>query len=317
MTDPASDVAAAMTSAARALTGSLTSQQRDEALLPFTDMARTRWTYLPLPRPGVSLLQLDRESRKAAHRLLATALSRPAFAQAVTIMAFEEVLDLDEAGQRGRHSDDYYVLVFGEPGGELWGWRFEGHHLSVTATIAAGRAVVAPLFLGSNPARVEHRGSIVLSPLQREEEWARAIITGMPGPLQSQAIIAGAAPRDIVTGTDHRIPSRLEPAGIAAARLDGVPRDLLGRLVHAYLDRLTPALAQYESARLDTSAVTFAWAGGLRPGEGHYYRLQGDDLLIEYDNTQRSANHAHTVLRRPGADFGEQLLPGHLAAEGR
>ena len=317
MTDPASDVAAAMTSAARALTGSLTSQQRDEALLPFTDMARTRWTYLPLPRPGVSLLQLDRESRKAAHRLLATALSRPAFAQAVTIMAFEEVLDLDEAGQRGRHSDDYYVLVFGEPGGELWGWRFEGHHLSVTATIAAGRAVVAPLFLGSNPARVEHRGSIVLSPLQREEEWARAIITGMPEPLRSQAVIGGSAPRDIVTGTDHRVPRRLEPAGIAAARLDGAPRDLLGRLVHAYLDRLTPALAELEAGRIAMDNVTFAWAGGTRPGEGHYYRLQGDDLLIEYDNTQRSANHAHTVLRRPGADFGEQLLPGHLAAEGR
>lgn len=315
MTAPAHGAASAMRSAARALADSLTSEQREAAMVPFADMARTRWTYMPLPRPGASLLQLGRQARKAAHRLLATALSRHAFAQAVTIMAFEEVLDLDEGGQLSRHSDDYYVLVFGDPGGELWGWRFEGHHLSVTATVAADRAIVAPLFLGSNPARVEHGGHTVLSPVWREEEWARAIITGMPEALRSQAIIADVAPRDIVTGTDHRIPQRLEPPGIPAARLEGPARDLLGRLVNAYLDRLAPALARDESARLDTGAVTFAWAGGLRPGEGHYYRLQADDLLIEYDNTQRGANHAHTVLRRPGADFGEQLLPRHLATE--
>jgi hypothetical protein len=312
---PEGGVAAAMRSAARALAGSLTSQQRDAALLPFAGMDRTRWTYMPLPRPGVNLLQLDRAARKAAHRLLATALSRHAFAQAVTIMAFEEVLDLDEAGQRGRHSDDYYVVVFGDPEGETWGWRFEGHHVSVTATVSAGRAVVAPLFLGSNPARVEHADVAVLSPVWREEQWARAIITGMPEPLRSQAIIAAVAPGDIVTGTEPRVPRRLEPAGIPAARLAGAARDLLGQLVHAYLGRLTPALAEEEASRLDIGAVTFAWAGGLRPGDGHYYRLQADGLLIEYDNTQRSANHAHSVLRRPGADFGEQLLPRHLAAE--
>lgn len=317
MTVPGSDVAATMRSAARAFTGSLTGQQRDQAMLPFTGMARTRWTYMPLPRPGVSLIQLDRDSRKAAHRLLATALSRHAFAQAVTIMAFEEVLDLDEGGRRGRHSDDYYVLVFGDPGDDIWGWRFEGHHLSVTATVAAGRAIVAPLFLGSNPARIEHQGHDVLSPVRSEEEWARAVITGIPEPLRSQAIIADMAPPDIVTGTDHQIPQRLEPAGISAARLDGAPRELLDRLLRAYLGRLTPALAEIEAGRLDAGSVTFGWAGGLRPGEGHYYRLQAGDLLIEYDNTQRAANHAHTVLRRPGADFGERILPQHLAAEQR
>jgi hypothetical protein len=304
-----------MRSAAGALAGSLTSGQREAAMLPFADMARTQWTYMPLPRPGVSLLELDRKARKAAHRLLATALSRHAFAQAVTIMAFEEVLDLDETGRLGRHSDDYYVLVFGDPGDQTWGWRFEGHHVSVTATVSADRAIVAPLFLGSNPARVEHGGHTVLSPVGREEEWGRAIITGMPEALRSEAIIADVAPRDIVTGTDHRIPQRLEPAGIPAARLAGAQRDLLVRLLRAYLDRLTPALAEHEAGRLDTGAVTFAWAGGLRPGEGHYYRLQADELLIEYDNTQRDANHAHTVLRRPGADFGDQFLPRHLATE--
>src|SRR5919108_5752943 len=112
MTVPANGVAAAMRHAARALAGSLNGQQRDAATVPFADMARTPWTYMPLPRPGVSLLELDREARKAAHRLLASALSRHAFAQAVTIMALEEVLDLDEDQRRGRYSDDYRVAIF-------------------------------------------------------------------------------------------------------------------------------------------------------------------------------------------------------------
>ncbi len=315
MSAPANGVAAAMRAAAATFTASLTGEQRAAAVLPFADMARTRWTYMPLPRPGVSLLRLDRGARKAAHRLLATALSRQAFAQAVTIMAFEEVLDLDEHGRLGRHSDDYYVLILGDPGGQTWAWRFEGHHVSVTATVSADRAVVAPLFLGSNPARVEHAGETVLGPVWLEEQWGRAIITGMPAALRRQAIIADAAPRDIVTGTSDQAPERLEPAGIPAARLDRASSELLRRLVDRYLGRLTPALAEHESAGLDIASLTFAWAGGVRPGEGHYYRLQADGLLIEYDNTQRSANHAHTVLRKPGADFGAQLLPRHLAAE--
>jgi hypothetical protein len=107
----------------------------------------------------------------------------------------------------------------------------------------------------------------------------------------------------------------LVPAGLPGARLGPGARDLLGRLVDLYVARLTPALAEWERRRIDVAEVDFAWEGGMRTGEGHYYRIQAPDLLIEYDNTQRQANHAHTVLRRPGADFGVALMPAHLAAE--
>ena len=61
-------------------------------------------------------------------------------------------------------------------------------------------------------------------------------------------------------------------------------------------------------------AVHVAWAGPTEPGAPHYYRLQGPRLLIEWDNTQRGANHAHSVWRDPTADFGLDVLAAHRAA---
>jgi hypothetical protein len=303
--DAGRDCRARMATAAAALVGALTGEQRAAALFPFDGDVRTRWTYLPGERPGVMMLGLTGPARKAAHRLLAAALSRHAFAQAVTIMALEEVLDIDEDGALNRHSADYRVALFGRPGDDAWAWRFEGHHLSVTATITGPDVVVAPVFLGSNPARVDQQGRLVVGPLTPEEDLARALIADMSPGLRRDAVVADTAPYDIRTRTAVSVPGVLVPPGVRGDSLPGGGRDLLGRLLRLYLGRLTPALAARELDRIDLAEVTFAWEGGLRPGAGHYYRLQAPRLLIEYDNTQRDANHIHTVLRRPGEDFGD------------
>ncbi len=288
----------------------LTPEQRQAAAYEFGDPLRRRWTYVPAPRPGASLLGLSREARKAAHRLLATALSRHAFAQVVTIMAMEEVLDLDEGGRRGRHSDDYHVAIFGTPGTEAWSWRFEGHHVSVTATVAGGRVEVAPLFLGAHPAAVRYGETAVVRPLPLEEEMARALVADLSPALRARAVVADVAPPDILTGTSA-VAAELEPRGVRGGELASAQRDLLGGLLGVYLDRLAPSLRGAH----DPAAFSFAWAGPVAAGAGHYYRIQGPGLLVEYDNTQDAADHAHTVIRRPGADFGAGLLAAHLADE--
>ncbi|GAA2673649.1 DUF3500 domain-containing protein [Nonomuraea recticatena] len=290
--------------------GGLTDTQRQAAAYPFHDPRRLRWTYVPTPRPGVSLLGLDRQSRKGAHRLLATALSRHAFAQVVTIMALEEVLDLDEGGARGRHSDDYHLAVFGTPGDDEWGWRFEGHHVSVTATVSGGRVEVAPLFLGAHPAGVWYGSAAVVRPLPLEEELARALLAELSPALRGRAIVADEAPPDILTGTSE-VTSALEPLGVRGDSMGSAERDLLAGLTAVYLDRLAPELRGSH----DAAGLSFAWAGPATPGAGHYYRIQGQGLLIEYDNTADAADHAHTVIRRPGADFGAAILPAHLTGE--
>ena len=117
-------------------------------------------------------------------------------------------------------------------------------------------------------------------------------------------------------GDYQRLALTSVPKGLPARELGAEQRPLLRALLAAYLGRVPDGLspqAEYSGdAALD--AVHLAWAGPTAPGQPLYYRLQGPGLLIEYDNTQRQANHAHSVWRDPVADFGYDALRAHLAA---
>ena len=302
-----------MRAAASALLAALDDQQRALESRPFADdAARRLLEYRPRTRPGACIADMDRVARKAAHRLLATALSDHAYAQAMAITALEEVLDRRERGEENRHSNDYWVAVFGDPAdGDPWSWRFEGHHLSVTMTVLGDAVSPAPVFLGANPARVSYAGRTVSRPLAPEEDLARALLDALGPAGREMAVVAGQAPVDIRTTTVPRADESIEPLGVAAGRLGPTARAVLGQLVALYLDRLPPELAAREAARIGATELYFAWEGPIIPGRRHYYRVQGDDLLIEYDNTTDDGNHAHTVLRRPRSDFGDDVLAAH------
>jgi len=305
-----------MRTAALTLLAALDGQQRALAAQPFEDHAARRWLeYRPRHRPGASIAQMSEAPRKAAHRLLSTGLSDHAYAQAMSIIALEEVLDRREHWRRGRHSNDYWVSVFGDPAGDAigdapWSWRFEGHHLSVTMTVAGGQVSPAPVFFGANPACVSYAGRPVSRPLAPEEDLAQVLLDAMAPAERALAVVAGQAPGDIRTGTSPRARQDIQPLGVAAGQLGSGPRAVLGELVTAYLDRLPAELAASEADRLAGAELHFAWEGPLVPGARHYYRVQGDDLLIEYDTTD-DGNHAHTVLRRPRSDFGDDVLAEH------
>ncbi|MEV4140642.1 DUF3500 domain-containing protein [Dactylosporangium sp. NPDC049742] len=280
-----------------------------KAGLAFEDDAHRRWIeYRPRPRPGVSLGALDPEGRKAAHRLLATGLRPHAFAQATVILALEEVLDREEGYRRGRHSNDYTIVVFGTPDGTgRWGWRFEGHHLSVTMTLDGDTVSPAPVFLGANPLATWYRGRPVVRPLAPEEELGWAVLDAVPRDLLPRVVLRPAAPPDIHSGPRAAVPP--VPEGVPAVELPDPARLLLDELVAVYLDRLPEDVAP----AVDRDRLSFAWEGATGRTGRHYYRVQGPDLLIEYDNTADDLNHAHTVLRRPDSDFGADVLAEHRA----
>jgi hypothetical protein len=305
---------AQMRSAAMSLLAALDDQQRVLAARPFSDDAARRWIeYRPEPRPGACIAELSVTARKAAHRLLATGLSEHAYAQAMGIIALEEVLDRREGWRRGRHSGNYWVSVYGDPQDDQpWSWRFEGHHLSVTMTVADGQVSPAPVFLGANPACVSYAGRPVSRPLAPEEDLVRTLLDAMGPDGRSAAIVAGQAPEDIRSATNPRAEEAIEPLGVSSARLAPSGQAVLAQLVALYLERLPAELAAREASRAAGAELHFAWEGPLTPGGRHYYRVQGDDLLIEYDTTD-DGNHAHSVLRRPRGDFGEDLLAAHYA----
>ncbi len=311
-------IARVMRDAAARWLDSLDDDQQAAALEPFEADARRDWSYLPGERHGLALSEMTRAQAKAAHELLAGGLSTHAFAQAVTIAGLEDVLDAIEGGRRKRHRGDYWVVVFGDPTGtEAWSWRFEGHHVSVTHTIVEGEAVRGtPVFLGSNPARLAHMGRTVLEPLGAEEHLGFALLDVLDAEQRRQAVVSDEPPSDILTGSTPEV-SDDPPGGVAVGELSGESGELARRLVDLYLDRTPADLAVAFRDRVDVDEVRFAWAGGARPGQPHYYRLVAPRLLIELDNTQNDANHVHSVVRDPAGDFGGDLLRAHLAAHAR
>ena len=314
------DTARRMADAALAFLDALDEGQRSKARLDFADESeRTNWHYIPRERAGLPIKEMDAAQRARALDLVAAGLSAPARERARTIMALEPVL-AEVEGRGGRFSRDeelYYVSLFGEVGGGgPWGWRFEGHHISLNNTILGDRVSAAPLFFGANPAEVRHGEREGLRALAAEEDLARDLLSQLDGEQRARAVISDRAPDDILTRNAPRVGGEVVPEGLAAADMSPGQRQLLEALVRVYVERQPEALAGMQMQKLrqgDLEAAHFAWAGSDRRGQGHYYRVLAPAFLAEYDNTQNDANHIHAVWRDLAGDFGGDLLQRHYA----
>jgi hypothetical protein len=305
-----------MSYAARQLLSALPSDQRTAVRFPFGHPGRREWHYAPGERRGVSLAEMGREPAKAVHSLLGTAMSRSTHTRVGAISGLEDVLDQSEGGRVGRHAGDYWTAIFGEPGDEPWGWRFEGHHVSINITVAGDEVSATPCFLGANPATVtDEAGRTVSRPLAPEEDVGAALLASLDGGQRRRAVVAGAPPADILSSDAADLRGTGDfgwPAGLPATALRPDQLSLLRNLAAVYVNRLVAGLAEPLLARLerDLRAFCFAWAGpGPHvAGRPHYYRLVGPRFLVEFDNRQHGANHVHSVWRDPGGDFGARLL---------
>jgi len=296
---------------------SLGPDQRPKAVFPADDAERFNWDYRPRQRAGLSLKEMDSSQQRRALALLASALSERANVTALNIMSLEHILGKMEgsSGRIRRDPDLYFVTFFGEPFRDTrWGWRFEGHHLSVNFLVADNCCMaVTPNFFGANPARVPQGPLQGFRTLPQEEEAARDLLAGLNERQKESTIIAAEAPADIITTWTPRL--RLDdPVGIAFSGMNAAQQQLLLKLVQVYVRRLPLGLADgYLNAieKEGTGHIHFAWAGSLEPGRPHYYRLHGPSFLVEYDNTQNNANHIHSVWRDVKRDWGDNLLQSH------
>jgi len=308
--------------AAREFLASLPPELRNSATFPFDSSERTTWYFVPRERIGVSLLKLDDAQSETLGPLLATALSPEGLLTARGVMKHENILRRveTEAGIDATRRDPghYYASVFGTPGATApWGWRFEGHHLSINVTRIPGQpTIVAPVFVGANPAKVLSGPQAGFRLLAAEEDLGRELVTMLSPAHRKTATIADTAFADIVTGNDPKVrPLAIE--GLAAADMNAAEQQQLRRLIELYTSRLTSDAAKDALARLERAGfgkVHFAWAGGIESGQKHYYRVHGPTLLIEYDDTQNDANHIHTVYRDLERDFGGDVLRQHVAS---
>ena len=314
--------ASAMATAADRFLESLTPEQRAQAAFEFQSDERLKWHFIPtemFPRNGLTIKAMTDAQRARAHDLLSAGLSQRGYLTATAIMDLEAVLRaLESGGRMDRDTETYFFSIFGSPSSDgAWGWRVEGHHLSLHLTIVDGTSVASsPSFFGSNPAQVRTGPKAGLRVLGAREDAARALVMALDRSQRTAAIIDDVAPDDILTGAERAI-DPLSPVGVKAAALNPSQRDLLMRVIDAYTSIMADDIAAERMARIREAGydeIGFVWAGPIDRGEPHYYRVQGPTFLIEYDNTQGGGNHVHSVWRDFTGDFGRDLLREHLQA---
>jgi hypothetical protein len=321
----------AMSVAATKFLVSLTPEQRQQAVFAFDGDERLHWHFIPtemFQRRGLTIKQMNDSQRKLAHELLKAGLSQRGYLTATSIMDLETVLGALEAAERAaatepargnplvRDPERYFFSIFGSPSAkDPWGWRVEGHHVSLHFTVVNGTLVAdSPSFFGSNPAEVRTGPKKGLRILGAEEDAAHALVESLGPAERAKAIINKDAPGDMLTMANVDI-KPLAPAGVMADALNASQRELLMKLIAVYTGYMAPDLAADRMEKLKkagTGKIGFAWAGGTEKGNKHYYRIQGPTFLVEYDNTQNDGNHIHSVWRDFNGDFGRDLLREHI-----
>ena len=255
------------------------------------------------------------EARAAVEALLRSGLSARGHALAETIQSLEDVLRAME-GAAHRDPGLYAITVFGSPGPTgAWGWRFEGHHLSLNFVVIDGRyASGTPAFFGANPAGLREGRGTGQRPYAEEEDLARGFLGLLDPDQRSRAVISDRAPHDIVTGDSRRARLYEGDKGLPVAALTVGQQDHLLALLRTHVFRHREEIAGAElQAIMDAGweRVHFAWAGSTEPGKPHYYRIQGPTFIVEYDNVQNGGDHVHSVWRDFDGDFGRDLLSEH------
>ena len=214
-----------------------------------------------------------------------------------------------------RDSEAYHILVFGKPDNKgAWGWRFEGHHVSLNYTIVNGKLSVVPSFWASNPAVADFGPGRKLIALEVEEFAARELRNSLTTEQAKKAVIANKAPRDILTAALPEAKA-IKTSGSAYRDLNKIQQAQLTKLIKEYINRHRAVVAKEDLAKIEKvglEKIYFSWAGSTKQFEPHYYRIQGPTFLLEYANTQNGANHIHATWRDFNGDFGRDVLREHI-----
>jgi len=307
---------------ANAFLNSLSDDIRSKALFTLDDPERHHINFVPIARNGATFHDFNDEQKELALELLRASLSNEGYRKSTEIIELEKVLIVVENnknkmpdGSPMRDPLKYYLCIFGDPSNNnFWGWRFEGHHLSLSFTSNDNHIISStPSFFGSNPAIVAVEGFDHQEVLKLETDFGFKLVNSLNGEQLAIARFSDTAPREIIT-LNNKTVENIEPRGIFFKQLEDKQKEIFLDLLNVYIDNYEAGYSEILRKRIQLAGVenlAFAWAGSLEPGAGHYYRIQGPMLLIEYDNTQNNANHVHSVVRDLSNDFAEDLLRAH------
>jgi len=291
---------------------SLDDAQKQKATFKFDDAERLNWHFIPRERKGLSIKEMTPAQRSLAFGLVASGLGSSGFQKVTTIMSLEQILKDQEKGSGPvRDPELYFVSIFGDPNATgRWGWRFEGHHLSMNVTVEDGKIVSAtPIFFGANPAEVRQGPRQGLRTLGDLEDAALRVVQALKPEQAKKAVVEAKAASDVRSANMPQAPTDAA-VGVGYGELDEDQKKMMQNLVHSFAREMPAEVAEAwlsEIIAAGADEVKFAWMGPADRTQPHAFRVQGPTFLIEFNNTQNTANHIHTFWRSMLGDFGNTV----------
>lgn len=321
--DPVERVKEDMVAAAQNLLSSLGEDQAAQASIPYRDSNRQDWNNLPthsFAREGLPLGAMNDSQKIALHTLLQTGLSAQGYLKAQQIIQQDQQHRMDVFEEDGFDTDRtmyghdyYYFSLFGEPAEDAtWGWRFEGHHLSLNFSLSPEGISVTPMFIGVDPREIMEGPYAGYSLMDEESDLAWRLINSLNADQEATATLEGKMPDDILTRTGEESHTR-KIKGLKASQMTPGQQDDLVALVRAWVYNLNFVLAEQEMQKIEDTGLEklhFAWAGNKGQREPKYYRIHGPITLIEYDNRSYEQWHIHSLWRNLSEDFGKEISMG-------
>lgn len=309
---------------------SMTDLQKKRVSYDINDSARVKWNNLPVglrARAGVNIGAMTEGQRIQLHRLLSVSLSSQGYLKSTGVFHLDNLLNqmYDSLKLRGVVDErtykflmdlqwshkNFYLAFFGDPRkDEVWGYKVEGHHLSLNFNFVKDKVSVTPFFIGSDPAEyriLEYAGWRLLG---QEDDLGLQLVNSLTPEMRKRATWDTVVPGDIITGAESG-KRLIRPWGVKGSEMNAAQRDLIARIIREYVFNFEWDKANEEYNKIMKQGlkdVYFGWIGPYTEEKSHYYMLSGPGFLIEMDNR---GNHIHTIWREKGNEYGEDVLKQH------
>ena len=266
-----------------------------------------------MDRKGVRFDALKPHQQHLAFGLLGTGLTQKGLMTATQIMTLEEILRSRGGDPKVRNTEKYNIAIFGSPSPtKPWGWRFEGHHLSLNFSLLGDKVVGLPAFYGTNPAELKKGPLKGMRPLGEIEDAGRKLAEDLIKAGMSP-VFSEKAPKEILTAQDSTAKAQ-KIIGATSDKMNGEQVKQILAIVSQVASMQRGEITNESLRKINTmqrKKLHFAWGGSLQRNGPHYFRIQGVDFIVEYANTQNDANHAHLVWRDLKNDFARNSLKKH------